>query len=195
MQDPLSGLDVRQRIMREATRLFAEQGFGSTSVRELVEAAGVTKPTLYYYFENKEALLHEIVEEQLDGLAAFMRQVVTSQGSVKARLTHFARAYIEGGLREPHVVRLLMTLSHKGKDTPDIDIMTMHISKIEGLGELIREGMASGELRKDLDVQAAVMSFIGTTNLYLAACLEHIRPSGDPAEGIIDLFFNGVAAR
>ena len=53
--------DARQRILDAATHLFAHRGFGSTSVREVVEAAGVTKPTLYYWFDNKEALYLECV--------------------------------------------------------------------------------------------------------------------------------------
>ena len=39
-----------------AAKLFAERGYDATSVREIVEAAGVAKPTLYYYFRSKEGL-------------------------------------------------------------------------------------------------------------------------------------------
>ena len=43
-------------IARVAARLFASRGFDATSVREIVEGAGVAKPTLYYYFQSKEGL-------------------------------------------------------------------------------------------------------------------------------------------
>ena len=43
---------VARHIARAAARLFAERGYDATSVREIVEAAGVAKPTLYYYFRK-----------------------------------------------------------------------------------------------------------------------------------------------
>jgi AcrR family transcriptional regulator len=51
---------VPQRLLAEATRLFAEHGYDRTSVQEIVEAAGVTKGALYHYFGSKDDLLHEI---------------------------------------------------------------------------------------------------------------------------------------
>ena len=51
---------VPQRLLAEATRLFAERGFDRTSVQEIVEAAGVTKGALYHYFGSKDDLLHEV---------------------------------------------------------------------------------------------------------------------------------------
>ena len=45
---------VARHIARAAARLFAERGYDATSVREIVEAAGVAKPTMYYYFRSKE---------------------------------------------------------------------------------------------------------------------------------------------
>ena len=67
--------EVGRHIAREAARLFAANGFDATSVREIVEAAGVTKPTLYYYFGSKEGLAQALLSdphlaliEQIDGL-------------------------------------------------------------------------------------------------------------------------------
>ncbi len=48
--------ETRGRILLAAASLFANKGYAGTAVREIVAAAGVTKPTLYYYFKNKEDL-------------------------------------------------------------------------------------------------------------------------------------------
>ena len=48
-------------IARVAARLFATQGYDATSVREIVEGAGVAKPTLYYYYRSKEGLAKALV--------------------------------------------------------------------------------------------------------------------------------------
>ncbi len=59
---------TRERLLRSARALFLERGYTSTSVKDIVEAAGVTKPVLYYYFENKEAVYIAIIREAHEGL-------------------------------------------------------------------------------------------------------------------------------
>lgn len=44
LQDGHEGLDVRQKLLAEALRLFTSRGYAATTVREIVEGAGVTKP-------------------------------------------------------------------------------------------------------------------------------------------------------
>ena len=54
---------TRARIQRVAAELFAGRGFDGTSVREIVQAAGVTQPMLYYYFGSKDGLGGEILRQ------------------------------------------------------------------------------------------------------------------------------------
>lgn len=55
--------DTRSAMMKQAARLFAERGYDAVSVREVVEAAGVTKPALYYHFASKEGLARALVDD------------------------------------------------------------------------------------------------------------------------------------
>ena len=48
-----AGVEARERLLSGATELFASKGYAATTVREIVERAGVTKPVLYYYFRSK----------------------------------------------------------------------------------------------------------------------------------------------
>jgi len=59
--------------------LFATQGYDATSVREIVEGAGVTKPTLYYHFRSKEGLAKALVSVPLSDLVEQLRQIVTTE--------------------------------------------------------------------------------------------------------------------
>ncbi len=52
---------VRQRLLEGAAELFTQKGYAATTVREIVAAAGVTKPVLYYYFRNKEGIYLELM--------------------------------------------------------------------------------------------------------------------------------------
>ena len=52
---------ARQRLLNSAAELFNSKGYAATTVREIVKAAGVTKPVLYYYFRNKEGIFLELM--------------------------------------------------------------------------------------------------------------------------------------
>ena len=60
---------IAARIARVAARLFAERGFDATSVREIAEASGVTKPTLYYHFGSKQGLGEAILTRPMAVMA------------------------------------------------------------------------------------------------------------------------------
>ena len=53
---------TRERLLETASQLFASKGYASTSVREIVARAGVSKPVLYYHFQSKEGLYYAILE-------------------------------------------------------------------------------------------------------------------------------------
>jgi len=55
--------EVRERLLSCASELFTRKGYAATTVREIVTAAGVTKPVLYYYFKNKEGIYLELFRE------------------------------------------------------------------------------------------------------------------------------------
>lgn len=186
--------DVKKRILDVATTLFAEKGFGSTSVREVVEAAGVTKPTLYYYFANKEALFVELVNMHMDGLDDLIRSSLTGQGSVRERLRSFIRSYADGALQNQDVVRLMWTCQHPtDSKQPQIDLMSMHLRKIAHMSALFAEGIASGELRSDIDVDYAVRGFVGMVDLHTMAMVHGLPADDDYAVRILDLFYRGVS--
>lgn len=65
--------DTRARILAVARELFAERGAQQTSLRDIADKLGITKPALYYHFDSREALLASIVEPLLVDMDAFIR--------------------------------------------------------------------------------------------------------------------------
>jgi AcrR family transcriptional regulator len=66
--EPPPAVTKKQEILREALGLFSAHGFEGTGVAEIVAVCGITKPTLYYYFESKEKLFSVILEENFSAL-------------------------------------------------------------------------------------------------------------------------------
>ncbi|MBO9524338.1 MAG: TetR/AcrR family transcriptional regulator [Nocardioidaceae bacterium] len=71
---PRSG--TRDRILDAALALFAEKGYEATSMREIAEQLGITKPALYYHFDSKEDIVRALladIETQVDALVAWTK--------------------------------------------------------------------------------------------------------------------------
>jgi AcrR family transcriptional regulator len=62
--DRRTGAETRAEILRVALELFTEKGFEGTSTRDISSALGITKSSLYYHFENKDAIVTGLVEQR-----------------------------------------------------------------------------------------------------------------------------------
>jgi AcrR family transcriptional regulator len=94
-----------RHIERTAARLFASQGYDATSVREIVEAAGVTKPTLYYHFGSKEGLAHALLNVPLAALAESLQTIADGMGAPEAILEELFEAHFAFCREEPDRAR------------------------------------------------------------------------------------------
>ena len=65
----------RKEICRIATKLFVVKGFEKTTIRDIAKAGNMNSSALYYYFEDKEAILYEILMEIMNASLARMREI------------------------------------------------------------------------------------------------------------------------
>jgi len=67
--------DTRDRILSVGLRLFAEQGYANTSLREIAEELGVTKAALYFHYRTKEEIITGILRGYIDDIDALLADV------------------------------------------------------------------------------------------------------------------------
>jgi AcrR family transcriptional regulator len=67
-----NGASTRRNAIRVALQLFTEQGYEATSLRQIADALGINKASLYYHFPNKEAILHAAFEQRGSEAAALL---------------------------------------------------------------------------------------------------------------------------
>ena len=99
-----------EQIARIAARLFAAKGYDATPVRAIVEAAGVTKPTLYYHFKSKAGLAKALLTDPLNRLLAAMRQTLDRQADPKLALEAMIELNLAFSRDEPDRARFLYAL-------------------------------------------------------------------------------------
>ena len=72
-------MDNRETILNTALELFCNRGYDAVGVQEIVDKAGVTKPTLYYYFGSKQGLLREILNENSMILEDMLQEMIKNR--------------------------------------------------------------------------------------------------------------------
>jgi AcrR family transcriptional regulator len=105
-----SSSEVARHIARVAAELFATQGYDATSVRTIVEKAGVTKPTLYYHFGSKEGLAHALLTVPLAGLVSALRAILAEGGDPVVVLERTIETHFAFCREDPDRLRFLYTL-------------------------------------------------------------------------------------
>jgi AcrR family transcriptional regulator len=133
------GLNAAARdLARVAARLFATQGYEATSVRMIVEAAGVTKPTLYYYFGSKEGLAQALLTLPMTSLAERMRSILAAEGDPVAVLERIVEAHFAFCRDDPDGARFFFALLFGPQGS---ELLTEVKKGIHALPELLLEGV------------------------------------------------------
>jgi AcrR family transcriptional regulator len=188
-------LRSHDRILKKALELFSEKGYDATSVREICEAAGITKPTLYHFYGSKEGVYRAIVEGALERLQADVVRALRSEGSLRDRLVRMARTYVEGTRRDPDLARFIMALIHNSpRSAPATDLVGFYRGILDALARTIDGAIAHGEIRPGpTDVRLLV--FMGALGEAMHGHLLVGRPDLTPAlaETLVDTVLGGWA--
>jgi len=87
---------TRQAVLETASRLFGEQGYDATSLRQIADAVGMTKAAVYYHFPAKEHLLLELTRPMIDALSEMVTQLRTVERTEpKAALASYLDLFVE----------------------------------------------------------------------------------------------------
>lgn len=185
--------DLRSRILREATRLFAEHGYAATSVRELVEAAGCTKPALYYYFESKDALFIEAIRAGTADIDSLIEDTLRSEGTVRSKLGRGLDQFLGFLVENPMVMRLLMRAElQPDEGQPAYDFDSLREKNLLQIRAMLEAGVARGEIREDVDLGDAALALTGAIDQRIRLWLNGVNPPPDVAERVLRIFFDGV---
>ena len=132
-------------------------------MREIVEAAGVTKPVLYYYFPNKEGIYLEMMRGAWDRFDALLEGVRKEFGGVKDRVLRLADLVFGHFLSQLEVARVGYSIYYgPPQGAPFFDFDAFHNKFHEVIEGLVREGIRKKEFRKGnaLDMTWAILGAV-----------------------------------
>jgi TetR/AcrR family transcriptional regulator len=183
----------RETILARAAELFARRGYTATSMNEVAEACGVSKPALYHYVRDKHQLLVEIAETHIARLRALVDEVDAAQLAPEARLRRLIDAFLvaySGSQAEHRVltedVRFLAPAERRRILGGERRVVAAFADAIAA----VRPELAGERLGKPL-----AMLLFGMMNWMFT----WLQPKGelshaDLAPVVADLFFGGIGA-
>jgi AcrR family transcriptional regulator len=187
---------IREELMKAALTLFTQRGYAATTVRELVEAAGVTKPVLYYYFGSKEGLFLELMRTHFGRLEAVVDVFRTGEGSVRKRLT----AMLDKGFAYVQQDRNFIRLMHAvyfgpPAEAPYFDFDAYHQRYHDLIARFLEEGIERGEFRPGNTGDMAWI-VLGTVEIAIEdqICSQASRIDRETLQRLLSLVFDGLAA-
>ncbi|MBO6634726.1 TetR/AcrR family transcriptional regulator [Parvibaculum sp.] len=181
----------REAVLAAAAHVFSERGYHRASLDEVAQVLNITKPTLYYYFKNKEAMLFACVQHGLDMLEAAGG---AEDGNGRAQLA----AYLEGyaAVIETDFGRCAVRIS----DAELSEASRKKVRRIKGeidrkIRQLVTAGIADGSIASS-DPKITAFALAGALN-----SIGQWHPqAGVPADKklageYINLLMNGLAPR
>lgn len=189
---------TRQRLLQAALKCFAHRGYAATSVREIVDAAGLAKPALYYYFEDKEEIFDAVVDSAHDERFQLMQAAAQRGRSLGEKLEEILGDLFEYSLRNRELMRLTFAtaFANAGDAPGSHHCRTKGRRNFDFVKSLIQAGQDAGELDTSYPAEELAMGIYGQLNSYvMIGLLVPERPlNRDTARSIVRLFFHGAAA-
>ena len=154
----------RASILDVATRLFGEQGYNGTTMRDIASALGLLPGSLYAHIASKEALLVDIVEAGFDRFLALASEVANSSDPADVRLR---RAIIEHVKAVGDSRERVMVVLHQWRflTGPDYDrVLEKRRIYQQSYERVLQDGIDAGIFSSDLDRHVAVFTILGALN-------------------------------
>jgi len=189
--------DTKGDIIYAAIQLIPEKGYEKTSMREIAEKAEVTKPAVYYYFDNKKELFKEMMDIGHENILIKLEEIISSDDTFKKKLIQIILLRFRVFPDEPAVEKFISWAFTEGMKYV-IDITHSpgdHESKYkEIICNLIKEEKQKGNFKKDINIEHLFGLILGATNYYTRQYFlgEREQLSKQEAKEIVDIIFYGI---
>jgi len=168
----------RDKILDVAESLFARRGYAGIGLREVADASGLSKSSLFHHFRSKEQLYHEVLRRMLRLIRERM-DALTAEASPGRQLERWTCQLIDLFAEHPTVPRLLLRGLFEEEDAaaPEAEATEAMLADVlSGAERLIQRGVDCGELRR-VSAPHTLQTLIGATVYHFA--------SAEVGEGIL----------
>ncbi len=167
--------DLRSDILDQARHLLVTDGYGDLSMRKIAGAVGCSATSIYLHFENKDALVHALIDDGFELLNSSLHAAAEAHTDAARRLEALAHAYVTFGTGNPEYYEVMFQLHPERMARYPAEAYRRARRNLELLEEAIVDGAASGTLGAPAPAVAAHVlwaSMHGVVSLLLAERLD-----------------------
>ncbi|MFT2007053.1 TetR/AcrR family transcriptional regulator [Pontibacter sp. 13R65] len=163
--------DNRSTILDCSLKLFAAKGYDAVGVQQMVEAAGIKKPTLYHYFGSKRGVLEALMQERFAPFLSQLAEAAAYTSDLPLSLRQVVTCYFEFALEQPTLYQMHLAAWFANPENEASQIITSYIREQHQLLESMFQQAANhhGNMRGRQRVYAA--TFLGMVNSYIVQAL------------------------
>jgi len=183
-------MDNRSRILECALELFSARGYDAVGIQEIVDAAGVTKPTLYHYFINKRGLLDALLVREFEGFEIDLNKAAAYQGDLPLTLQKIVQAYFKFGREHPAFYRMRLTMVFAPPQSePNQAVSRYTLAQFQVLELLFTQALS--HMRRRARMYAT--TFIGMIDTYIGLHLNgYVELNDDLVYQAVHQFMHGI---
>jgi len=187
----------RSAIVAAATHLFARRGFAETSMRQIAEAAGVSKAAIYHHFRDKDRLYRSLLEEAIDSLTGAMKRVL-DDGPAPAALAHAVALHLQFATEHADLLRVLVAEELRPTDPRKRmgNVIARHREEELAIFQTVLErGIARGEF-KPVDPVLSARALSAVIHVLDVGMLsaDQPLPVSETVGNMMDVLLNGLGA-
>ncbi len=163
--------DNRAAILECSLALFAAKGYDAVGVQQIVEEAGIKKPTLYHYFGSKRGVLEVLMKEQFTPLLTQLKEAAAYSGDLPLSLRHITTAYFRFATSHSTLYRMHLAAWFANPESEASLVITPVIEEQHQILEelFLQASTQHGNMKGRQELYAA--TFLGTINTYIALFL------------------------
>ncbi|MBU1107109.1 MAG: TetR/AcrR family transcriptional regulator [Candidatus Riflebacteria bacterium] len=183
----------KDEILRSALTLFAARGYDAVGIQEIVDQAGVSKPTMYHYYGSKNGLLTAIMENNFRRLLLELGPVTVYSGDLPLALTTIMRTYFQFSQRFPEFYRLQLALWFSSPESEGFLAVKEWCEKQHQLLEMVFMLAVNNHGNMKNRHHAYAATFLGIINTYIGLSLNGYADLGeDTIHAAIRQFSHGI---
>lgn len=175
-----------ERILQDGWELFQQKGYRGVSVDEVCLRCGITKPTLYYHFKDKENLFVEVLLHRLQGF----HEVIAQEGTLAQRLERIVDAMLERFAT--NYAHLVHDLEHIKRAENVARIRQAFDDELYApITALIQSALDAGELQGEAKFLSHL--FMGIVENYVSHAREYRKHKSAVTRKLVAFFIKGAS--
>lgn len=184
---------VREReLLEHALEFFSRNGFRETSLQDIADQLGITRPLFYYYFASKQDLLWKLIGHLGEELLSNARPIAAAEGQPSSRLRRLLEAHVAALMDNEAAFRIYFAERHLLRGERELEVRAGESAYLDVIASVIAEGQRDGAFREGDPRLVARLATGGANSIVRWFTLSGATSVPQIAELVADLFIAGV---